>query len=634
MIVRMKKLSLLLYHKEKDAFLKSLQDLGVVHIVENPEKDQASLQEAEIRIQRCEHVLARLHRIAAGTIAQLSDREAQAVIDDFERLEAEENSLEHALQLALKEETILQPWGDFDPETVKKIRAAGVSVRFYKAAPGRFEGIDREGCVIEPVAVRRDGVYFMLLAPEEPPRIDAEELILPGQSLSMVRRRIADLKAQRAVVAAVLEKLAAYTDVTAAFLTAQKNKFQFLSAMLDLDPCVDGKIISITGWFPAAEEKRIADFLKPGAAWFRCDDPSPADTVPVLLENGRFAKLFEPITKLFSLPDYNEYDPTPFFAPFFALYVGLCIGDVGYGCIIALAALLVFKRKSTPRQKPYFRMILMFGCTTMLGGMLLNTCFGSTLFGGPGVPAGTAFLPWGADYFAPLSPQRGEQGALFPMMNFALLLGFLQVVLALVLRMVNRMKTRGFLFGLQPLAYILCIFGALVWGGHVNFLKLDIAAFTVGPARIGALLMMLPPVAGKGLVWCGIIMIFLFNNPDKKLVVRLPLGIWELYGFATGILGDILSYLRLFALGLSSGLLGASFNKLAFMLVTHEGVINYVSPLIIVSIGLLVVGHILNLILSIVGAFVHPLRLTFVEFYKNLDFKGGGKPYLPFAKTQ
>ena len=112
------------------------------------------------------------------------------------------------------------------------------------------------------------------------------------------------------------------------------------------------------------------------------------------------------------------------------------------------------------------------------------------------------------------------------------------------------------------------------------------------------------------------------------------LSLWEFYGFASGLLGDILSYLRLFILGLSGGLLGSVFNYIAFLPVTVNGEINWHTPLIAITFLLLIAGHTLNICLTTLGALVHPLRLTFVEFYRNLDFKGGGKAYAPFRLTR
>jgi V/A-type H+/Na+-transporting ATPase subunit I len=113
------------------------------------------------------------------------------------------------------------------------------------------------------------------------------------------------------------------------------------------------------------------------------------------------------------------------------------------------------------------------------------------------------------------------------------------------------------------------------------------------------------------------------------------LFIWEAYNLVSGILGNILSYLRLFALGLSGGLLGTAFNYIAFMMITgSDKQIHYGSPMIVFTILILVAGHSLNLVLSMIGSFVHPLRLTFVEFYCNVNFKGNGKPYTPFMRLE
>jgi V/A-type H+-transporting ATPase subunit I len=156
----------------------------------------------------------------------------------------------------------------------------------------------------------------------------------------------------------------------------------------------------------------------------------------------------------------------------------------------------------------------------------------------------------------------------------------------------------------------------------------------VGRANIGALITAPPVAAGKILLFSGLVLTFLFNNPDKKMIGRLGLGLWEMYNFISALMSDILSYLRLFALGLASGLLGNAFNDIAFMLITREGQIHYASPLIVFTILILVFGHTVNFGLSALGSFVHPLRLTFVEFYKNIGFKGGSSAYKPFFKIE
>jgi V/A-type H+-transporting ATPase subunit I len=141
------------------------------------------------------------------------------------------------------------------------------------------------------------------------------------------------------------------------------------------------------------------------------------------------------------------------------------------------------------------------------------------------------------------------------------------------------------------------------------------------------------------LIAVGLLLIVFDNLFVKKIsspFLRPVLIFWDAYNFASGLMSTSLSYLRLFALGLAGGLLGAAFNQIAFMLITNEqGVVNWATPLVVFTILILIIGHSLNLALSALGAFVHPLRLTFVEFYGgfSLGFKGGGKPYKPLSKV-
>jgi V/A-type H+/Na+-transporting ATPase subunit I len=221
---------------------------------------------------------------------------------------------------------------------------------------------------------------------------------------------------------------------------------------------------------------------------------------------------------------------------------------------------------------------------------------------------------------------------MFPAMGLALVLGFVQILFGMVLQTAIKMSNGGFVAGIQPISSMMMIVGGLVLAAHTNFLNLGVDTFAVGPLLVGKMLQLMPPVVAKVLMWGGLVLFFFFNNVDKKIFIRPAIGLWEFYGFTTGILGDVLSYLRLFALGLAGGLLGAAFNQIAFMFITSsDGSVHWASVGVIGTVAILIIGHALNLGLSLIGSFVHPLRLTFVEFYKNIGFKGGSKPYAPFT---
>jgi V/A-type H+-transporting ATPase subunit I len=224
----------------------------------------------------------------------------------------------------------------------------------------------------------------------------------------------------------------------------------------------------------------------------------------------------------------------------------------------------------------------------------------------------------------------------FPAMGFAIFLGVVQVLLGIFLQCINRIRQHGFTWGIHPASFFIIICGILFTissgnksSGFKGITGIDISTYRLAGLDIGSWLAVPPQGFGLFLIVTGLILMFLFNNPDKNIFLRPLMGLWELYGFVTGIVGDILSYLRLFALGLASGLLGNAFNGIAFGFI-EKGIF----PGIIGTIVLLIFAHALNFGLAILGSFVHPLRLTFVEFYKNLDFEGGGRGYAPFAREK
>ena len=195
------------------------------------------------------------------------------------------------------------------------------------------------------------------------------------------------------------------------------------------------------------------------------------------------------------------------------------------------------------------------------------------------------------------------------MFYLAMLLGALQIIFGMVLKVVNISKQKGFRYSLSTIGWIVLILTLSVFQGG-NMLGI------VNIENLRLLYLSLIVIAG--------VLIFLFNNPDKNIFIRLGLGLWDSYGIITGVFGDLLSYIRLFALGISSSILGFVFNEISAQLLS----VKYVGWLFFIIV--LLIGHSLNIAIAALGSFVHPMRLTFVEFYKNAGFTGGGIEYKPF----
>jgi V/A-type H+-transporting ATPase subunit I len=349
-------------------------------------------------------------------------------------------------------------------------------------------------------------------------------------------------------------------------------------------------------FIPEEKEAEFVAFLEIQPVYHTVLDIEENEEVPVLLKNNRFAKLFEPITEIFSLPSYREMDLTPFFAPFFMLFVGFCAGDAGYGLLLVLVPFLV-KRKVSTKFRPLLSLVQWLGVATILFGLLSGGFFGISL---AEVPAFSKFKK----YF--LNQDN--------MMILAIALGAVHVVFAKILDIVNTARRRGFKNSIEKIGWLVILLSAATAFG-LPMLGIAISSILMTTFYVIFAL-------------CGVA-IFFYNTPGKHLGMQFGLGLWNSYNFATGLLGDLLSYIRLFALGLAGAVLGMVFNSLAFEMSPD---IPFIGGLITVII--LLFGHSLNFALMMLGAFVHPLRLTFVEFYKNAGFEGGGREYKPFKKVE
>jgi V/A-type H+-transporting ATPase subunit I len=193
--------------------------------------------------------------------------------------------------------------------------------------------------------------------------------------------------------------------------------------------------------------------------------------------------------------------------------------------------------------------------------------------------------------------------------NFALLLGVIQIITGKILNAVKQMMQSGFMHGIATFGITLFV------------LCLAITGSTMLGAKPGNILKYTP----YGMYF-GLFLIFFFNSPGKNILFNLANGIWVMYGVVTGFFGDLLSYIRLFALGVSGGILGLVINDMSHQFLA----IPIVGPVLFLA--LMLGGHSLNIALSGLGAFVHPMRLTFVEFFNNSGFSGPGIAYKPFGK--
>lgn len=618
MIEKMKKLTFLVTEKEYESFIASLRELGVVH-VQQLQKGATSqeLQDGMALEQRYKSALQALE-IYAKTYKEMavpqSVQESSSPIEllqHVEDLRAEELNLLHNIDALQKNINMLEPWGDFDPANVKHLSdASAQQIHFYRCSSKFFKREWVDKYFATPINEMDKRVFFITFS-EDTPDIQAEQIFLPEGTLSgyKAERKVEEEKLN-AVRAELLYINANARKVLESGLIKVQNEISLSKVHLS-DERVAGDVLRLMiGWVRADKTEALVEYLEKDKIYYEMEDPAYEDDVPVQITNGGYTSLFEPILRMYSLPNYHDIDPSIFFAPFFMLFFGLCLGDGGYGLLVFLGgAYLAWK--GSEDVKSYGRLGIWLGLMTMICGLLMGTVFGIDL-----TKQDWAFL-------APIKPyfiNDNGIGPIFgysPMMVFSVIIGLVQVLLGMVLKGCKAWKNYGFGYAIGTFSWVLALLSAIALFG--------LPACGIDLSQVVKYVLM-------GVIGISVIGIFLYNNPSAyKNPITGPLlniggGVWATYNMATGLLGDLLSYIRLFALGLTGGVLGGVFNMLAYDLTASMPWFVRWIPMVLI----LLAGHGITFALSMISAFVHPMRLTFVEFFKNANFEGGGKEYTPF----
>jgi len=601
MIVPMSKYSFLIYHKDRVAFMQKLMNLGILHVILKTDKEDESTLKLSSMVTQAEEVQK---SFAKRDKARKKEETATLKSLDYPKPQLKEvPELETRYKELLSEKIallahikIMKPWSVFDWATVSKMEnATGVSMRFCRHPKRKFNQDWLEKYPIEIINEENGFLYFIIFQEEDNSDLPVVPLALPKKSLSELNER---LNACENEIFTIDQKLGyyslAYSNELEDAIRIAKDELFLQSSILNLETLHDEKVVLVEGWCPKTLKEDLHSFIEKDNIVYTQHKSTIDENPPILLKNNKFSKLFEPIGELYTLPKYGEIDLTVFFAPFYMLFFGFCLGDAGYGLLIVLGTIYgLFKAKD--KYKPLLKLGMYLGIATTLMGIVGGTFFGIFLI--------DVDWQWLKSYQEYIMDSNS-------LMIFALGLGYIQVLYGMFIKAVNKAKMYGFKYSISQLGWNIIVMISLpLYGlGIYEFIPTDTAN----------------NIALISLIIGGIPALF-YNTPGKNPLVNLGTGVWDTYQMASGLLGDVLSYIRLFALGLSSAILGNVFNTLAMDL-SPDNIIT--GPIVMVLI--LAFGHGLNFFMALLGSFVHPLRLTFVEFYKNAGFIGGGRGYKPF----
>ena len=593
MITQMKKYTFLVFHREYEAFLEQLRDLGVVHVTEKAAgmADDAHLQELLSKADNARKL------IAQGAPDQVLNEKA---------------ALEQRIAATQKEATRMAIWGDFSAERLEQLKAAGYTLRYFACPKKLFQEewgivVAEQGAMVYFVQVTSAGEEAMSLLGDE--ASVCQEQYLNQKSAADLMKDVEGLNgllvAQNARIELwAKENIPALEDE----LKQLQEQIDWKRVTLNTDSEADGSLKILEGFCPIDQVAALDAVLEKQEVYYQAEDPTTEDNTPIKLRNNKFTKLFESLTGMYGWPNYGEFDPTPILAPFFLLFFAMCMGDCGYGILLIIIGILIAKKKLNIEMFDGLGPIItVLGVGTTIVGFFLGTFMGIDLYAAEWVPQALKNVM--------IKGNLELAGSSYDIqMVLALCIGVFHICLAMVVKAICYTKQTGFKENIATWGWTLLIVGGLI---------VAILGMTVLPAEVFKWTL----IAVAGVSALGI---YIFNTPGRNPLINIGAGLWDTYNMATGILGDVLSYIRLYALGLAGGMLGAAFNNLGLMVMggSVEGATWQWLPFLLI----LMLGHVLNLAMSALGAFVHPLRLSFVEYFKNAGYEGKGTLYQPFKK--
>lgn len=609
MIAKMSKYDFVLYAAQSTDFIERLRELGLVDLTttgwEPSEEDRQLLADIEGHTKskdmlrkfaadptRCEASVKPFATGAEAYAHYLSTTQSAAVLtSEIARLEK------------LSDE--LRPWGEFSMEAIGALVKKGIVLHYFSTPRSTFDkqvADWQSRYFISLINEQNSNAYFVALsAPGEEMALDAQEMKAPLMDCRQAEHRVVEAQVQLRELDKEFARCAASLALIEADEAALRERLQDVQVTATAQAAAEGTLTVMEGWAETETSTKVDALLAeyPNVIYLK-RDPTPEDDTPVKLKNSWFPHVFEMVGDMYARPKYGTMDLTPFFAPFYMLFFGICLNDAGYGLVLLILGLVMLKKSKEPimRRAAWFATLCAIS-TTLFGGFC-GSFFGLSM----------------SEWF-PSFPFFDFQGKFF---SVALAIGMVQILFGMVLKIIMITGTVGFKFALSSLGWFLVLFAGSLAGG-LPMLNPDwvIPFFTLSS-----------PAFYASLALSSVLMLF-FNSPGKNPFLNVGLGLWETYNNITGILSDVLSYIRLFAIGLSGGILATVFNALADGFVPDGS--NIVVRLLIM-IPILLIGHGINLFMSTISSFVHPMRLTFVEFYKNAGFDMAVRKFEPLQKIQ
>ena len=632
MIVPMKKVSLITLNIKKEETLKKLRKLEIMHI-EISEGNGEKLNELKEQIALIESALFSMGKTSLEQ-KKISTKKALEISSEIKSLlEEKSNALAEKVSINTELDR-LKDWGNIDLENLSSLKEKGVSISMYEMPIKEYNALPDEILTVK-ITSNKSTVKFLLRETEKElnEKIKGYKLTLPKISTEKMVEKIKELTARTEEIDKKIASFGCFSEgLKNAVKTLEKEaEFEVYSSGMQKEELSQKEENSLeVAYFKGYIEAERLETLKKEAkknSWgLFVEDPTEEDNVPTKLKNNKFVSLIYPLTDfLGTVPGYFEYDISGWFLGFILIFFGIIFGDGGYGLLItAVAAVPILKALITKKQvAPAFLLVGLFGLSTILWGTLTCTWFGLSVSQLPNwlkalsIPVISNvnadklwLLPWTEEGVGLTTAQN--------LQIFCFSLALIQLTVAHIkgaVRNRKSLKVLGDIGSILQLIGIYYIVLSLVVNPQVFSFSLVIAGIPVGTVAII-------------LIAVGFVLSFVFANYEGNLLKSILSSLTNIVSVLLGVVNvfsDIVSYIRLWAVGLAGAAISATVNELAGPLLGNF-------MFMIIAIILLVFGHGLNMILNVLSVIVHGIRLNTLEFSSHLDMSWSGHKFKPFEE--
>ena len=590
MIVKMKKVILLTDSKYQQATLHKMRKMGVLHPHLIKHSGSEELRQIENDLEKTDKALLIIGNEASSKPV-IKEKDTVSILNQILSFSETKADLLQELEKKLELHRWFTSWGKVSFTSFQKLKDAGIFIRFYIADKDAYKRLPADKMVYL-IKREQNTVYFIFITNNQDEKLDYKEVYIPEVEISHLESEIKRIQHEISETEKSIKNLSGIKNALMTYREELAKKAEFNRVMLGMGK--SDTIVYLQGFCPVdsiPEIKKMAN--KEGLAYIIRDPDDPAE-VPTLLRNPRWLQIIQPLFSFMGiLPGYAEQDVSMIFLAFFSIFYAMLVGDAGYGLIILLITLF-FSRKNKKAPKEIFRLMYLLSFMTILWGLFSGTWFGSERIAQ--LPVLRLFIIDKIYSFSDVNQNS--------LMQLTFIIGVVHLSLARLLAAVQKMNS---LSAIGELGWIL-----ILWA--VYFLANYLVIGYDLPGIFGYLLL------------GGIVLVAVFSNYQKNIIKGVLLTLSNLPLQIISSFSDVVSYIRLFAVGLATVIVATSFNQMAI----GSGINSIISG--IVSVFILLLGHTLNITLALMAVLVHGVRLNMLEFSGHIGMQWTGKKYDPFKE--